>query len=168
MKENEEKKNIQIFGGFHFNGCEISNPTYQTVVQGDMKMEWRDDRATAPRGHGDTRIVDALNALLEAVDESGTRIFTEKGQWYAVYRVLKEHEGYPNVMRDFCDTMIDLGMGDAKVPISYQALKKAPLNAAIQSVKTTHWHSYLNRADAKAKKQIRVAMKLMELLEIEG
>lgn len=42
MKEEEENKKRTVVNniyGFQFNGCDISNPTFQTLVQGDMKVE---------------------------------------------------------------------------------------------------------------------------------
>lgn len=42
MKEEEENTPRTVVNnicGFQFNGCEISNPTFQTLVQGDMKVD---------------------------------------------------------------------------------------------------------------------------------
>lgn len=41
MKEEENKNQTVVNNiyGFQFNGCDISNPTFQTLVQGDMKVE---------------------------------------------------------------------------------------------------------------------------------
>lgn len=42
MKEEEENKKQTVVNniyGFQFNGCDISNPTFQTLVQGDIKVE---------------------------------------------------------------------------------------------------------------------------------
>ena len=43
-------------------------------------------------------------------DEKGNRIFTDKGQWYAIYKALTKHQGYPSNKREFCDIMINWGI----------------------------------------------------------
>lgn len=114
---------------------------------------------------GDTKVFEALGALLEATDEQGRPIFTEKGQWYAVYRVLSEQMGYPKEMRDFCNAMTGMGMDKVCPAISYESIKKIPQNVHLPSSKVTLWSTYLARADEKMRKQIVVAMELMKRLE---
>ena len=38
-EENTPRTVVNNICGFQFNGCEISNPTFQTLVQGDMKVD---------------------------------------------------------------------------------------------------------------------------------
>lgn len=119
----------------------------------------------APSPVADTKVFEALGALLETADEQGRPIFCEKGQWYAVYRVLSELMGYPKEMRDFCNAMIAMGMDKASPAISYESIKKIPQNVHLPSAKVTLWSTYLSRADEKMRKQIVVAMELMKKLE---
>lgn len=107
-----------------------------------------------------------LTALLEAVDEEGGRIFTEKGQWYAVYRVLSECMDYPKEMRTFCRLMARMGMDRATPSISYESIKKIPQTVHLPSGKVSLWSVCLDRADEKARKQIIVAAWLIEKLDI--
>lgn len=44
MKEEQQDKPGTVASniyGFQFNGCDISNPTFQTLVQGDMIVDGR-------------------------------------------------------------------------------------------------------------------------------
>ena len=116
-------------------------------------------------GGGGKEVIDAIDALLEATDAEGRPVFTEKGQWYAVYRVLSEQMGYPKEMRDFCNAMIDLGMDKVCPAISYESIKKIPQNVHLPSSKAALWGTYLARADEKMRKQIVVAIELMKRLE---
>lgn len=38
-EENKSQTVVNNIYGFQFNGCDISNPTFQTLVQGDMKVD---------------------------------------------------------------------------------------------------------------------------------
>ena len=110
-------------------------------------------------------IKSALVALLEASDEEDRQIFTEKGQWYAVYKVLSECHGYPSKLTEFCDIMTNWGMDKVTPACSYESVKKIPTNITATSNKVILWHNLKDKADPKFMKQIMVAMKLMELLE---
>lgn len=102
-----------------------------------------------------------VGALLEAEDEEGGLIFTEKSQWYAVYRVLSECMGYPKEMRAFCRLMAGMGMDRVTPSVSYESIKKVPQTVHLPSAKVSLWPAYLDRADEKARKQIVVAAWLM-------
>lgn len=78
-----------------------------------------------PSPVGDKEVLEALCALLEATDEQGRPIFTEKGQWYAVYRVLSEQMGYPKEMRDFCNAMIGMGWTRSVLPSATNRSRKS-------------------------------------------
>ena len=71
---------------------------------------------------------------------------------------------YPANMKDFCRVMTDMGMGEATPPCKYESIKKVPVEVTQLACKTTLWRSHLNRATMQAKKQIEVALKLMDLL----
>lgn len=108
-------------------------------------------------GGGDRQVADLLGALLEATDEEGRRLFTEKAQWYAVYRVLSEEMGYPKEMRTFCRLMAGMGMDRVTPAVSYESIKKVPQTVRLPSAKVSLWPGYLDRADEKSRKQIMVA-----------
>ena len=109
-----------------------------------------------------------MEELLSAIGESGTKLFTQNNQWYAVFRVLSEQYDYPANMKEFCRVMTDMGMGEVAPPCRYDSIKKVPAEMTQLACKTTLWHSYRNKATTQAKKQIEVALKLIELLAEKG
>jgi hypothetical protein len=113
----------------------------------------------------EAKVKDALLILLDATDKEGNRIFTEKGQWYAVYKVLSECHDYPTKVSEFCDIMTNWGMDKVTPACSYESVKKIPTHITATSNKVILWHNLKDKADPKFMKQIMVAMKLMELLE---
>ena len=113
----------------------------------------------------ENKVKDAIFTLLTITDENGNRIFADKGQWYAVYKVLTEHHGYPSNKREFCDIMTNWGMNEVSPACSYNSVRKIPNQVANAALKVNLWPNYLDKADDKFKKQIIVAIELMNLLE---
>lgn len=113
----------------------------------------------------ENKVKDAILTLLTITDENGNRIFTDKGQWYAIYKVLTEHHGYPSNKREFCDIMINWGMNEVSPACSYNSVRKIPSQVRNAALKVNLWSNYLDKADDKFKKQIIVAIELMNLLE---
>ena len=108
---------------------------------------------------------EAILALLEATDDDGKKIFTEKSQWYAVYKVLSECHGYPTNIREFCDIMKNWGMDEVSPACSYNSVRRIPSDISKSTTKVALWNNYKSKADEKFKKQIIVANQLMEMLE---
>ena len=98
-------------------------------------------------------------------NEEGKKIFIEKCQWYAVYKVLSDIQDYPSKMTDFCDIMKNWGMHEVSPACDYESIRKIPNNVVFPTQNVTLWHNYKDKAEVKFKKQLIVAMKLMELLE---
>ena len=115
-------------------------------------------------GRSDLYVKRLLLRLLE-VEEAGERIMTEKVQWYAVYKVLTEKLGYPCVMAEFVRAMQLLGMDRVSPPVCLQSLKKAPKSTDPLLWSVDRWPEYLGRASEPVRRQIRVAMKLLALME---
>ena len=106
-----------------------------------------------------------LEQLVNATDDVGNNLFTDQGQWYAVYRVLSEQCDYPKNMTDFCRVMSDMGMEEVNPPCKYSSVKKVASSVTKQlTSKTPLWKSHLTTADSKTKKQIEIALKLLDLL----
>lgn len=114
--------------------------------------------------NNEQRIKRAIEQLLAATDTNGGRIFTEKAQWYAIYKVLSQLEDYPSQRKAFCTVMAEMGMETVDPPISYESLKKVHLPAMLETSKVTLWKSYLQSAEGAPRKQIMVALKFMSLL----
>jgi hypothetical protein len=86
-------------------------------------------------------------------------------QWYAVFRVLSQFCGYPMKPKDFEQTMKNIGADDFRLPCKYENFRKVTLNKLPQNVSL--WKQFVNSADQYSLKQIKVAIKLMDLLHIE-
>lgn len=119
-----------------------------------------------PSSYEKQEVINALVTLRKTTDKEGGYIFKEKGQWYAVYRVMSEYLGYPKDMRIFCNVMIDMGMCEVQPIVSYECMRKVPLNVHLPPGKVALWSSYLTRADEKARKQIVVAEELIRILGV--
>lgn len=105
-------------------------------------------------------IKEAIEKLMEEVDENGCNLFTDKGQWYAVYRVLSEIRNYPKNMREFCRLFENENYA---VPCVYSSLADRQKELPKLACKVTLWQQYSIISDAY-KKQCDVANFLMESL----
>ena len=61
--------------------------------------------------------------------------------------------------------MKNWGMDGVSPACAYENIRKIPNQILIPTNKVTLWHNYQDKAEAKFKKQVIVASKLMELLE---
>lgn len=159
----QELTNVHNYYGMTFQNCSMPNATFQTINQASPASE---PAASAPAKGSEQDIKEALRKLLEATDEEGKKIFTEKAQWYAVYRVLSEHCGYPKTMSDFSRIMTNMGMKEVTPAFSYDSMKRVPQDVSNVQQKLALWEMYSPIAASKFKKQIDVATTLMRLLDI--
>ena len=146
------------------NGITINGPMFDIHDNGVVNNYFTTSSENNRMNASEEQIKDTLHTLLESTDEEGNGIFTEKGQWYAVYKVLSECHGYPSKISEFCDVMKNWGMDKVSPACVYDSVRKVPNQVSIPTPKVTLWHNYKDKADEKFKKQIIVAMKLMELL----
>ena len=105
-----------------------------------------------------------LKTLLEApaVDGNGM-LMTDKGQWWAVHRVLHELCNYPKKMTDFFQLMKSWQMDKASPACTYESLKAAQKSVPLLSAKVTLWAQYRDLSDAY-RKQCDVAAFLLHKL----
>ena len=161
MEDNKDKiQGLNIV----MNGITINGPMFDIHDNNEVHNHFNTS-PVKPLHVSEEEIKKALLALLKATDEKGNCIFTEKGQWYAVYKVLSECHGYPTKISEFCDIMTNWGMDKVTPACSYESVKKIPIHITPTSNKLILWHNLMDKAEPKFKKQILVAMKLMELLE---
>lgn len=80
----------------------------------------------------------AIDKLLEARTDDGEELFSYGYQWYAVYRVLKEHRQSPTFMPDFLKKMINWGykLNETKV---HESMKKVSQDCSRLPPKTEDW-----------------------------
>ncbi len=118
-----------------------------------------------PLAKSDKDIKDLIVRLQEERDEEGNFLMHDLDQWYAIFRVLSHYCGYPSKPKDFEKTMKNIGADDFRLPCKYENFRKVVLNQLPQNVSL--WKQFVNSADQYSLKQIIVAIKLMELLNIE-
>ena len=160
----DNKEKIQSLN-IVMNGITINGPMFDIHDNGTVNNYFTTSSEDKRMNASEAKVKDALLILLDATDKEGNRIFTEKGQWYAVYKVLSECHGYPTKISEFCDVMTNWGMDKVTPACSYESVKKIPTHITATSNKVILWHNLKDKAEPKFMKQIIVALKLMELLE---
>ena len=113
----------------------------------------------------DEDIKKAIEALMEAKDGEGQYIMHDLDQWYAIFRVLSQICGYSSKPKDFETNMHNIGADKLRIPCKYDNYRKIVLNQLPKNVML--WGQYKNSADQYSMKQIKVAIKLMELLHLD-
>lgn len=108
------------------------------------------------------RVKEALEKLLAATDAAGKRVFTQQYQWYAVWKVLQEHQ-YPKSPKDFADTMQTL-LGTTDPPCKYDSIRKIGNNVPGAATNLASWKALRGRADGQLKHLVEAALTLQELL----
>ena len=161
MDNKEKAQNLHIV----MNGITVNGPMFDIHDNGTVINYFATSSEEKRLLPSENKIKETLLNLLQATDGEGNRLFTEKSQWYAVYKVLSECHGYPSKVSEFCDIMTNWGMDNVTPACSYENVKKVPTNVTATSNKVSLWHNLKDKADPKFKKQIVVAMKLMEMLE---
>lgn len=98
-------------------------------------------------------------ALTQLFDEGAV---TEGKQWYAIYRVLADKEGFPSSKPEFCRAIENLQLGNLNPPCIYDNWRKVISTRLKTNVDL--WASYLPTACDTDHKQIVVATRLIEIL----
>ena len=135
------------------------------------------DHASAPyyeaganRGGNTTKseedIRRAVIRLMEEKDADGKYLIYEQGQFYGVKAVLTSPIcGLPSKPADFEKVMRNLELDNLRSPYVYDSVRKIHLHQLPQNVEL--WHQYKNITDEYSLKQLKPAVRLMELLEEE-
>ena len=121
----------------------------------------------APLTKADQDIKAAIEELLAAKDENEEPLFRNKKQWWAVYRVLKDHCNYPSQMNSFVTKMNELGFSEideGRRP-SYESIKKVPGDVPLMASATTTWNTVKEKSENYAQQYV-VAEFLMKKLAI--
>ena len=102
-----------------------------------------------------------IKDAIERLDKEG--VLVDDTQWWAVYRVLSEYKGYNTNKSDFCKTIEAMEI-HTRVKCIYNNWRNVQPNRLKGKPET--WLSLRDSASAAERKQIEVAEKLMEYLEI--
>jgi hypothetical protein len=135
------------------------------VEKGGIGIQINNDSKETLLTFSDKEIKTTLGKLQETKGEDGKYIMYDHDQWYAVFRVLSQFCGYPTKPKDFETSMKNIGSDEFRIPCKYDNYRKVTLNKLPQNVAL--WKQYVNSADQYSLKQLKVALKLMELLNIE-
>jgi hypothetical protein len=120
---------------------------------------------SAPKKNvAEQEVRELLQSLLKAPAEDGSgALMTDKGQWWAVYRVLNECCNYPKKMADFFQLMKSWQMDQATPSCTYDSLRAAQKSVPKLSAKVTLWNQFRDLSDVY-RKQCEVAAFLLQKL----
>ena len=102
-----------------------------------------------------------IKEAIERLDKEG--VLVDDTQWWAVYRVLSEYKGYNTNKSDFCKTIEAMEI-HTRVKCIYNNWRNVQPNRL--KGRPASWLGLRDSASAAERKQIEVAEKLMEYLEI--
>lgn len=108
----------------------------------------------------------ALIRLMDEKDDEGKYLIYEQGQFYGLKAVLTSPLcGLPSKPADFETVMRNLELDNLRIPYVYESVRKIYPHKLPKNVEL--WHLYLNTVDEYTLKQVKPAVRLMELLEEE-
>lgn len=113
-------------------------------------------------------IVKSDDEIRHAVTET-LKYFGVKAQWTAIYRILVDFCGWDSEITKFVRRMKEL-MKDVRMdyPINYQAIQKTMLTPILQK-HFTEWKRYkVPQGDRVFNRQMFIAKKMLELLQINA
>lgn len=110
------------------------------VIKAIVEAHKKQTQATATGKS--VNIKQIIKDCLDAVDDKGRKIFTERYQWYAVFRVLHEKCNYPDQMPSFIEKMEELNIAYNDVPYTYASLKYALRACPMLACKVERWEQY--------------------------
>lgn len=108
----------------------------------------------------------AMIRLMDEKDDEGNYLVYEQGQFYGVKAVLTSPMcGLPSKPADFEAVMRNLELDNLRIPYVYESVRKIhphqlPINVEL-------WHQFINITDEYSLKQVKPAVRLMQLLEEE-
>lgn len=146
---------------FNINGNYIEKQEI-TVQNGGILQFGGEEKKQKSNTEKDIEV--ALNEMLELKGENDEYLFSEQGQWYAVYRVLNEVTNYPSSMKDFCRRMKDMGYAECRIKCTYDSVAERQRSLPKLSVKVTLWQDYRNLSDAYEKQCVIAAFLINRLV----
>ena len=103
---------------------------------------------------------------MEEKDDKGNYLVFELGQFYAIKAVLTSPLcGLPSKPADFGRVLHNLEIDNLRIPYVYEDIRKIHPHKLPPNVEL--WHQFINIADDYSLKQVKPAVRLMEILEEE-
>ena len=137
-------------------------------IQADQVIMHNNGTVNAPALRDTTTKIDkqvkqAVELLMSSCDENGEYMMQDQEQWFAVKTVLTQLCGFPVKPAEFEKTLQNLELNRLRVPYVYDSVRKVHVHQLPQNVGL--WKQYQNIADEYSRKQVVVAIKLMDLLD---
>lgn len=132
----------------------------QVIMQNSGTVNGPTPRETATKT--DKQVKQAVEQLMAAQDDEGAYVMQDQEQWYAVKAVLTQQCGFPVKPADFERSLKNLELDQLRVAYVYDSVRKVHVHQLPGNVEL--WHQYQNTADEYSRKQVAVAVRLMELL----
>lgn len=132
----------------------------QVIMQNSGTVNGPTPRETATKT--DKQVKQAVEQLMAAQDDEGAYVMQDQEQWYAVKAVLTQQCGFPMKPADFERSLKNLELDQLRVAYVYDSVRKVHVHQLPGNVEL--WHQYQNTADEYSRKQVAVAVRLMELL----
>ena len=132
----------------------------QVIMQNSGTVNGPTPRETATKT--DKQVKQAVEQLMASQDDEGAYVMQDQEQWYAVKAVLTQQCGFPVKPADFERSLKNLELDQLRVAYVYDSVRKVHVHQLPGNVEL--WHQYQNTADEYSRKQVAVAVRLMELL----
>lgn len=138
------------------------------IMTGDHAQAIYNEAGATKRGttKSEEIIKRALIRLMDEKDDDGKYLVYEQGQFYGVKAVLTSPIcGLPSKPADFEKVMCNLELDKLRIPYVYESVRRIHPQKLPPNVEL--WPQYLNITDEYSQKQVRPAVRLMELLDEE-
>ena len=146
-----------------FEGATLNVGQFIGVVESGATVNYNDHRCSRDTAtKTDEMVKRAVQMLMDARDAQGNYIMQNQEQWYAGKAVLTQLCGFPVKPADFERSLKNLELNQLRVHYVYDSVRKVHVHQLPNNVEL--WHQYQNTADEYSRKQVVVAVKLIELL----
>lgn len=136
------------------------------VVESGATVNYYEAREKDNTTLSEDEVKRAVLRLMDEKDENGHFIVFEQAQFYAIKAVLTSPRcGFPTKPADFHKVMHNLELDNLRVRYDYDSIRKIHPHQLPQNVEL--WHQYRNTSDDYSLKQVKPALRLMELLDEE-
>lgn len=146
----------------------VASAKQVNIMTGDhAQVIYNEASATKPTVTRSEEIIKrALIRLMDEKDDDGKYLVYEQGQFYGLKAVLTSPIcGLPSKPSDFEKVMSNLELDKLRIPYVYESVRRIHPHQLPNNVEL--WHQYLNIADEYSLKQVKPAVRLIELLKEE-
>lgn len=147
-----------------FQGADLRGAQIIAVNEGEVCFQKYGNAPSATKTEEEIKA--AVVRLMEETDETGDYLMRDKEQFYAVKAVLTQLCGFPVKPAEFGRALHNLELDDLRIKYDYENIRKVHPHQLPANV--SMWHHYQNTADDYSMKQVKVAVRLIEMLEMDA